>query len=251
VETKVRCDVHELAAGPDGRCVLCRTADAAVERRRARRLGVQLVLGLATALLALVGYGALRRAVREQASSHQAVTVTSETPATSSAPTAFREPAPTVIERFPPPEVPPPEPLPVASVASVAAPVAEASAQPSVAMTNPPAPAPVAAAQPTPAQIHAALVATPIVMFTASWCSVCRRAHAFLRANGLSCADRDIDADPAALRELKQRTGASSIPTLEIDGELQRPGFSERSVERALTRSVERRLGVSGIAIQR
>jgi hypothetical protein len=67
----------------------------------------------------------------------------------------------------------------------------------------------------------------------------------------LSCVDRDIDADPSALRELKQRSGSASVPTFEIDGELERPGFSERDVERALARSVERRLGVRGISIQR
>jgi hypothetical protein len=50
--------------------------------------------------------------------------------------------------------------------------------------------------------------------------------------------------------ELKRRTGGSSIPTLEIDGELLQPGFSEQSVERALLASVERRLGVTGIRIQ-
>jgi glutaredoxin len=108
-----------------------------------------------------------------------------------------------------------------------------------------------ALAGPTAEQIQAALVATPIVMFTADWCSVCRRAHAFLRANGLSCVDRDIDREPAALSELKARTGKASVPTLEIDGELERPGFNEQAVEHALARSVERRLGVSRLSIRR
>ena len=88
-------------------------------------------------------------------------------------------------------------------------------------------------------------------MFTAPWCAVCRRAHAFLRANGLHCVDRDIESDLAARRELKQRTGRTSIPTFDIDGQLLEPGFSERGVERAVAQSVERRLGVTGLSIQR
>jgi glutaredoxin len=113
------------------------------------------------------------------------------------------------------------------------------------------APAAVVSHGPTAEELQAAFVATPIVMYTAPWCSVCARAHAFLSANGLRCVDRDIEADPAARRELKERTGTTSIPTFEIDGELERPGFNERVIERAVARSVERRLGVKGIAIQR
>jgi glutaredoxin len=122
----------------------------------------------------------------------------------------------------------------------------------SVASTNPPAPsAPSTKAALSPQQVQAAVTATPIVMFTAPWCAVCRKAHAFLQANGLRCRDRDIDADPAARRELKERTGQTAVPTFEVDGQLLRPGFSETSVERAVAQSVERRLGVTGVAIQR
>ncbi|HEY3235945.1 MAG TPA: glutaredoxin family protein [Polyangiaceae bacterium] len=72
----------------------------------------------------------------------------------------------------------------------------------------------------------------------------------FRAENCPSYRERDIDRDQEARVELKRRTGGSSIPTLEIDGELLQPGFSEQSVERALLASVERRLGVTGIRIQ-
>jgi hypothetical protein len=55
---------------------------------------------------------------------------------------------------------------------------------------------------------------------------------------------------PATLAGLKQRTGGGAVPVLEIDGTLLRPGFSERSVERALVASVERRLGVRGLHLE-
>jgi glutaredoxin len=114
------------------------------------------------------------------------------------------------------------------------------------------APAPSAASKPAPnpAALRAALLATPITMYTATWCSACQRAHAFLRANGLTCKDLDVDNTPGALHELKARTGATAIPVLEVDGKLLRAGFSERAVERALAESVERRLGVTGVGIR-
>jgi glutaredoxin len=87
-------------------------------------------------------------------------------------------------------------------------------------------------------------------MYSAAWCGVCQHAEAFLRANGLNYKKRDIDQDPAARAELRQRTGGLAIPVLEIGGTLLRPGFSERSVERALVQSVEQRLGVQGIRLQ-
>jgi mycoredoxin len=103
---------------------------------------------------------------------------------------------------------------------------------------------------PSPEQIRATLLATPIAMYSATWCGVCRRAKAFLEANGLRYTERDIDANPATLAELKRRSGGGAVPVLEIDGTLLRPGFSERSVERALVASVERRLGVRGLHLE-
>jgi glutaredoxin len=206
-------------------------------------------------MFALLSYGAIRRGARHRVPDQQV-----RPEAQSSATTTVHErDAEVTPEPSAPPAarlstaVAPPVPDPqVPSFAASLPPVVEPSRAPPPSATPPKSPAATAApASPTPEQIHAALAATPIVMFTASWCSVCRRAHAFLRANGLSCTDRDIDAEPAALRELKRRTGSASVPTLEIDGELERPGFSERAVERALARSVERRLGVHGISVQR
>jgi glutaredoxin len=253
----VQCDLHGIAAGPDGRCALCRAAHVAEQRRQALSSGVRVVLGLAIALFALLGYGALRRVERSRAREQQATAEAQRNTTAAAAP--HGEPASNAVQQ------PRSEPEATMGIA-VAPPSLEPNApslEPNAPSLEPNAPSPaqpttttasaasVAPPSPTPEQIHAALAATPIVMFTASWCSVCRRAHAFLRANGLRCTDRDIDSEPAALRELKQRSGSTSVPTFEIDGELERPGFSERAVERALARSVERRLGVHGISIQR
>jgi glutaredoxin len=115
-----------------------------------------------------------------------------------------------------------------------------------------PAPEPSRPSRPAPtqAEIMRALRATPITMFTTNWCSVCRKARAFMQANGLAYVERDIDADPAAHEELKRRTGKSSIPTIEVDGKMLTPGLNQGRVMREVAQSVERRLGVTGIQVQ-
>lgn len=239
----VRCDVHNLAAGPDGRCVLCRGAGEAGRRREGRRLGWALSSAFALLGVALAGYGAWRRAERSRISTATATAEVAASVPVVPAPTVAPEPAKLEAVALQPALLVAPR------VEAVATATAPPSAPAPTAVASPPAPATTQAV--TAEQIRAALVATPIVMFTAPWCSVCARAHAFLNANGLRCVDRDIDADADARRELKARTGTTSIPTLEIDGELQRPGFSERAIERALARGVETRLGVKGISILR
>jgi glutaredoxin len=244
----VRCEVHGIAAGPDGRCALCRGSARAPVNDEGARLGLVLILGFGGASAALLGYGAWRRAEAQRAAAPLQVTAEASRPRVEVSARAA-DPATdtaTAPEITPAPTLPP---APAASAADDSPPPSVASA---VASTNPPAPsASSAKAGPSPQQVQAAVASTPIVMFTAPWCAVCRKAHAFLQANGLHCTDRDIDADPAAQRELKQRTGRTAIPTFEVDGQLLQPGFSETSVERAVAQSVERRLGVTGVAIRR
>jgi glutaredoxin len=111
-------------------------------------------------------------------------------------------------------------------------------------------PQPKSAGAPTQAALTNALRTTPIVMFSTDWCPVCERARAFLSANGLTYTERDIDHDERAREELQRRTGKSSIPTIEVDGKLLTPGFSQREVMGAVAASVQRRLGVEGVEVR-
>jgi glutaredoxin len=115
---------------------------------------------------------------------------------------------------------------------------------------TPPAVAAKAPEPPSNAAIQAAFRATPIVMFSTTWCPVCKRARAFLDANGLSRDERDIDHDERARAELKRLTGKGSIPTFVVDGVLLKPGFSEESLTRAIVSSVEKRLNFRGISVR-
>lgn len=79
-----------------------------------------------------------------------------------------------------------------------------------------------AAAQATPVQ-------APVTMYSTTWCGVCRKARAFLDAQGIAYTDKDIEKDPAAARELGEKAraagvDASGVPVFDVGGTLM-PGF--------------------------
>jgi glutaredoxin 3 len=95
--------------------------------------------------------------------------------------------------------------------------------------------------------VQAALRATPIIMYSTSWCTACARARAFLDANRLTRIEHDIDTDERAREDLRRLAGKLSVPVFLVDGTLVGPGFSEASLKRAIVGSVEKRLSVHGI----
>lgn len=63
-----------------------------------------------------------------------------------------------------------------------------------------------------------------VVIYTTSWCGWCRKTIAWLDRQGVDYENRDIERNPAWRNELIDKTGGTSIPVVEIDGELIR-GF--------------------------
>jgi glutaredoxin len=243
----MQCAVHGIAGGPDGRCALCHTLDRVHDRRQGARLGWILFLSLGTASAGLLAVHELvplpgqkssllraepaRVPARPASENQPGVT---DTIAPASAPASD----PTAVALDPREDGPPP------AESDVPAPTAPASAAPG---TSP------VAAQPkklSDAELHAALVATPITMYSAPWCGTCRRAHEFLQQNGLRWTDRNVDDDPSAMRELRARSGGTAIPVIDVDGKLLRAGFDARAIAQALSESVERRFRTQGIAIR-
>lgn len=228
----MRCNRHGLAAGPGGDCVVCLREARELATRRARRLA----LGACVALFGISGVLLAARLLPAPSATPAIVSVTAAAP-----PPALTAPVPAQT-------APEPAPSELATVDSTAS-VALASPAP----LPPSAAVPVASAapvrQPTTAELQAAYHATPVLMFSTSWCPVCARARQFFHANGLKFEDRDVDADPQASAELKRRSGGKAIPLIDIDGQQLRPGFSEQATMQAVAASVERRLGVSGVRL--
>jgi glutaredoxin len=236
----MRCEEHGLAAGPNGECVVCLRETRAREARRVLRLCIWFFVSVLGACGALAAFRVAR----------SSVTVPRAEPAA-----IFAPPPPQVAATASAGGAPSTagiaaaggdanagEPAAVASKAASES--TDAGATPfAVTLAVPSAePAP-RARTPTSEQVLAAVHATPVLMFSTTWCPHCQRARQFFRANGLSVLDRDIDADPSAAAELKRRTGRQAIPVIEIDGQQLQPGFSEQETLQAVASSVQRRLG--------
>ena len=152
----MRCEVHGLAAAPDGRCVLCRRAAA-----RPTRFEPWLVLGgIATVLAACLMYRAA-----------SALTAT-----------AGHAPGDTGSE-----------------------------------------------APSTPARSGQAKV----VVYTTSWCSVCRRAKKWMTDQGIAYEEHDVESSPQDARHLHAISPRGAVPTFEVDGKVI-VGFAEHEITSAL-----------------
>jgi glutaredoxin len=57
-----------------------------------------------------------------------------------------------------------------------------------------------------------------VTIYTAPWCGWCRKTIAFLDARRVEYVNKDIDADEEYAEELREKSGGSSIPYVEIDG---------------------------------
>jgi glutaredoxin-like YruB-family protein len=64
-----------------------------------------------------------------------------------------------------------------------------------------------------------------VVVYTTSWCPWCRKTLAWLDARGVEYENRDIEKNPAWRDELLEKSGSTSIPVVEIEGEVIR-GFN-------------------------
>ena len=80
---------------------------------------------------------------------------------------------------------------------------------------------------------------TPVVtVYGTSWCGACRQARAYFAERKIPFADKDIEQDPAAARELGEKAAKMGIPTdrvpvLDVRGRLLL-GFDRARVEALL-----------------
>ena len=77
-----------------------------------------------------------------------------------------------------------------------------------------------------------------VVLYMAPWCGFCKKAAAYLREQGITFRQRDIEKDPGAAAELAgklERAGlrGGGIPVLDIAGRLV-VGFDRTRIERLL-----------------
>ncbi len=76
----------------------------------------------------------------------------------------------------------------------------------------------------------------PVILYSTSWCGYCRKTRSYLRRRGVAFIDKDVERDPAAARELREKVGNyRGVPVLDIDGTIIR-GFDVRRIDAALKR---------------
>jgi glutaredoxin-like YruB-family protein len=75
-----------------------------------------------------------------------------------------------------------------------------------------------------------------VVVYTAPWCGWCRKTLAYLTQQGVDFENRDIEADDEWREELLEKTGGTSIPVVEIDGQLIR-GYDPQRMAQLLRSS--------------
>lgn len=253
-----RCARHALAAGPDGLCALCRS-ERSESLPPSRQYSAWVLGGILVAILLVSGGAVVYRAATSFA--HAAIAQEPQLAVASVASPTLEAPADGPAAQLDPDAAAapiaadaadfPPTPAGEASPASGAEPTPVLSALPPAAvLPAPERPAAPTRAPPTAAELQAALSATPIIMYSASWCGVCRKAKQFFSANGLRYQEIDADTTPGAWQKIEQLTGRRAVPLIIVDGEQTPPGLSASNIMRAASRSVERRLGVQGIQVK-
>jgi glutaredoxin len=75
-----------------------------------------------------------------------------------------------------------------------------------------------------------------VVVYTTAWCGWCQKTLQFLDERGVRYVNKDIEANDLNRDELIEKTGRTSIPVVEIDGEIIR-GFNASRMEQLLARA--------------
>lgn len=82
---------------------------------------------------------------------------------------------------------------------------------------------------------------TAVIIYGASWCHPCHEAQAYLKSKGIPVVMKDIEEDPRAAAEMRQKLERSgqhggSIPVIDVKGQIL-VGYSSGALDRALARA--------------
>ena len=90
-------------------------------------------------------------------------------------------------------------------------------------------------------ELTAARSRVPVVMYSTTWCGVCKRARAYFQEKRIEFEEHDVDKDPQARADYEMLNPRRSVPTLKIGDEVV-VGFSAAAVERAIDAAARKRL---------
>jgi glutaredoxin 3 len=188
------------------------------------------LLGIAAAGVALVGGAIAARAIETRS------------------PTSVIAPdiraAPVQVTRAPPSQLEAPSPSPdpardqrLREFREAVANARQLPIEPGAPTTPPEPPAPQA---PTPAATAPAPISdVHVVVYTTTWCPVCKQAKAWMVGHGVAFEERDIEASSDNARKILTINPRSSIPTFDVEGDVM-VGFSEEQLVAMMQRAADR-----------
>lgn len=97
------------------------------------------------------------------------------------------------------------------------------------------------AAPPSDEEAKRALGQVEVVLYETNECQFCRKAREFFAHNKVNYRAQDVNSDERIRLKAKQLSGGTGVPVIVIDGQVLR-GFSEGSVQTALSSAVQRRV---------
>lgn len=81
-------------------------------------------------------------------------------------------------------------------------------------------------------QEEGVVTAASVVMLSAAWCGVCKRARHWLTQKGVAFTEYDVERDPKGIEEFKRR-GGKGVPIILV-GDQRMDGFSAARLEEML-----------------
>lgn len=81
-------------------------------------------------------------------------------------------------------------------------------------------------------QEEGAVTAPSVMMLSAAWCGVCKRARHRLTQKGVAFTEYDVERDPKGIEEFKRR-GGKGVPIILV-GDQRMDGFSAARLEAML-----------------
>jgi glutaredoxin len=80
-----------------------------------------------------------------------------------------------------------------------------------------------------------------VVVYTTGWCSVCKRAKAWMSEQGIGYEERNVESSADYASAMRALNPKGSVPTFDVDGEVM-IGFSEQGLLATMKRAAQRHM---------
>jgi glutaredoxin len=79
-----------------------------------------------------------------------------------------------------------------------------------------------------------------VVVYTTSWCPVCKRAKQWMNARGVAYEEHDVEASSESARQMRAINPRGGVPTFDVEGQVE-VGFSADDLTATMQRAAVRR----------